>query len=98
MDIGITASDMGNGSFWSVYAREVKAAIVLVEHRYWGESSPYQVLDAEAFRYLTVDQAIADYTRFARTVKVPFDTDASSNAPQAVCGQSSAKCIASSSP
>lgn len=33
MDIGITASDMGNGSFWSVYAREVKAAIVLVERK-----------------------------------------------------------------
>ncbi|OBT76301.1 hypothetical protein VF21_03345 [Pseudogymnoascus sp. 05NY08] len=55
----------------------------MVEHRYWGESSPYEVLDAEAFRYLTVDQTIADYTRFARAVKLPFDMDASSNAPQA---------------
>ncbi|OBU01029.1 Thymus-specific serine protease [Pseudogymnoascus verrucosus] len=83
LDASITASDVGNGSFWFVYAQEVKAAIILVEHRYWGESSPYEVLDAEAFKYLTVEQTIADYTHFARTVKLPFDTDASSNAPQA---------------
>ncbi|KAL5354422.1 hypothetical protein ACLOAV_000511 [Pseudogymnoascus australis] len=83
MDASIASSDVGNGSFWSVYAREVKAAIILVEHRYWGESSPYEVQDAEAFRYLTVDQTIADYTHFARTARLPFDTNASSNAPQA---------------
>ncbi|KAG8910500.1 hypothetical protein FRC00_008072, partial [Tulasnella sp. 408] len=36
------------------------AAGVVLEHRYWGESSPYQTLSTANLRYLNVDQAIED--------------------------------------
>lgn len=52
--------------------------------RYWGESSPYQNLTSETLQYLTVEQAIADATYFAKTVDLPFDSNHSSNADNAV--------------
>lgn len=53
--------------------------------RYWGESSPFKDLTAETLQYLTLEQSIADLTHFAKTVDLPFDTDHSSNADNAVC-------------
>ncbi|KAG8951545.1 hypothetical protein FRC00_007211, partial [Tulasnella sp. 408] len=37
------------------------AAGVVLEHRYWGKSSPYPQLTAPNLQYLTVQQAIDDY-------------------------------------
>jgi hypothetical protein len=59
-----------------------KSANELVD-RYWGASSPYDVLTVENLQLLTVKQAVADNVFFAKTVELPFDTDSSSNAPQA---------------
>ena len=51
--------------------------------RYWGESSPYQVLTAETLQLLTIDQAIQDFIRFAQKAKLPFDKNGKSNAKNA---------------
>jgi hypothetical protein len=53
--------------------------------RYWGNSTPYTDLTTENLRYLTLDNAIADLTYFAKNVDLPFDTNSSSNAQNAVC-------------
>ncbi|KAH7317866.1 peptidase S28 [Rhexocercosporidium sp. MPI-PUGE-AT-0058] len=66
-----------------IFAQEIKGAIILIEHRYWGESSPYTNLDAETLQLLTLEQAIGDFTHFAKTVALPFDTAHSSNADKA---------------
>ncbi|OIW23514.1 serine carboxypeptidase S28 [Coniochaeta ligniaria NRRL 30616] len=65
------------------YAQEIGAATILLEHRFWGESTPYEVLDNKALQYLTLNNSVHDLVYFARNVKLPFDTDSSSNAPQA---------------
>jgi hypothetical protein len=52
--------------------------------RYWGASSPYANLTTETLQYLNLEQSIADLVHFAKTVNLPFDTDRSSNADNAV--------------
>lgn len=52
--------------------------------RYWGSSTPYEDLTAETLQYLTLEQSIADLVHFAKTVDLPFDTNYSSNADNAV--------------
>lgn len=54
--------------------------------RFWGKSSPFSVLDTKNLSYLTLDNSVADMVHFAKSVKLPFDKNSSSNAPQAVCG------------
>jgi len=56
--------------------------------RYWGFSSPYEVLTTDNLRYLTLNQSIADLTHFASTVKLPFDPHKTSVAAKAVCSSS----------
>jgi hypothetical protein len=65
-------------------AKELGAAIVVMEHRYWGKSSPYEDLSTTNLQYLTLEQAIADTQYFARNVQLPFDTTNSSNADDVV--------------
>ncbi|EPS30153.1 hypothetical protein POX_b02836 [Penicillium oxalicum] len=65
------------------YAQEVKGAVVMIEHRYWGDSSPYKELTTENLQALTLENSIADLNYFARNVKLPFDTNSSSNAQNA---------------
>ena len=54
-----------------------------LEHRYYGQSSPYDSLTAKTLQYLTLDNAIADNIYFARTVSLPFDATNSSQASRA---------------
>ncbi|KAI1466238.1 peptidase S28 [Daldinia caldariorum] len=62
-------------------AKEVGGAIVLVEHRYWGNSTPYEIQTTKNLQFLNLDQSVADFVRFAQTAKLPFDIDGTSNAP-----------------
>ena len=62
------------------YAQEIKGAVLMVEHRYYGDSSPYPVLDAETMQLLTLHQSILDFVNIAKTIKLPFDPTGSSNA------------------
>jgi len=66
-----------------LFAKEIKGAVVMVEHRYWGNSSPFADLTTKNLRYLTLNQSISDFTYFAKTVELPFDTNQSSNADKA---------------
>ncbi|KAL2180573.1 serine carboxypeptidase S28-domain-containing protein [Thermothelomyces heterothallicus CBS 202.75] len=60
------------------YAQELGAAAVVVEHRYFGGSSPYDGFDAETLQYLTLEQAAADLVNFAQNVTFPFDKEQTS--------------------
>lgn len=61
-----------NQSIAGVLAQEIGAATVLMEHRYWGSSSPYENLTTENMLYLTLNNSILDCTYFANNVKLPF--------------------------
>ncbi|KAJ5692913.1 hypothetical protein N7462_002336 [Penicillium macrosclerotiorum] len=72
-----------NKTITGLYAQEIKGAVILLEHRYWGDSSPYTELTTENLQYLTLANSVADLTYFAKNVKLPFDTNGSSNAQNA---------------
>ncbi|KAJ5174589.1 uncharacterized protein N7482_000466 [Penicillium canariense] len=72
-----------NRTITGLYAQEIKGAVVMIEHRYWGGSSPYEELTAESLQYLTLANSISDLTYFAENVKLPFDNSSSSNAQNA---------------
>ncbi|EGP89515.1 serine carboxypeptidase [Zymoseptoria tritici IPO323] len=55
-----------------VLAQEIGAATIVLEHRYWGVSSPFSDLTTANLRYLTLENSIKDLTYFARTVELPF--------------------------
>ncbi|KAI1474707.1 peptidase S28 [Daldinia eschscholtzii] len=61
-------------------AKEVGGAVVLVEHRYWGNSTPFETQTTKNLRFLNLDQSVADFVHFAQTAKLPFDTEGTSNA------------------
>ena len=63
-----------------VIAEKIGAAVVVLEHRYWGMSSPYAELTTSNLRYLTLMNAITDLTHFANTANLPFDPTGSSTA------------------
>ncbi|KAG9018023.1 hypothetical protein FRB90_012582 [Tulasnella sp. 427] len=52
--------------------KELKAAGIILEHRYWGDSQPFQDLRTENLRYLTLDQAAEDSKYFVENVKLPW--------------------------
>lgn len=56
-------------------AQEIKGAAIVIEHRYYGDSSPYQELTAKTLQYLTLDQSMQDLIYFANNVKLHFDED-----------------------
>lgn len=63
---------LGNRTINGVIAQEIGAATIVIEHRYWGFSSPFDDLTTENLQYLTLENSIADLTNFANTVKLPF--------------------------
>ncbi|KAF4991400.1 hypothetical protein FDECE_14055 [Fusarium decemcellulare] len=74
---------MTNQSIMGAFAQAIGAAVVMVEHRYWGSSSPYATLDTKNLQHLTLKNAIADLTNFAKTVRLPFDPTGSSRPDRA---------------
>ncbi|PLB51285.1 hydrolytic enzymes of the alpha/beta hydrolase fold protein [Aspergillus steynii IBT 23096] len=44
---------------------------VILEHRYYGSSFPFDSLDTDNIRFLSTDQALADYAYFAEHVTLP---------------------------
>ncbi|KAG8406844.1 hypothetical protein J3459_018625 [Metarhizium acridum] len=66
-----------------VFAQTNGGAALILEHRYWGQSSPYPSLTTETLQYLTLDQSIQDLVYFANNVRLPFDPDGSSRPDKA---------------
>ncbi|KAI1160095.1 serine carboxypeptidase S28 [Nemania serpens] len=54
------------------YAQQFKGAVILLEHRYWGESIPVETLTAETLQYLNLPNSINDLTYFAKNVDCQF--------------------------
>ncbi|KAK4213886.1 serine-type peptidase [Rhypophila decipiens] len=79
------------------YAQENGAAIIIVEHRYWGGSSPFDVLTVQNLTYLTLENSLQDMVYFAKNFVPPFDTSgnsSSTNAPYIFLGGSYTGAIA----
>ncbi|PMD15664.1 putative serine peptidase, partial [Hyaloscypha hepaticicola] len=74
--LGYTADNTLTGQ----YAKAVGGAGIVLEHRYWGNSTPVSNLTVDNLRFLTIDQAIQDMVYFANNVKLPFDHNGSANA------------------
>lgn len=53
--------------------------------RYYGESSPVDVLTPKTMQHLTFKNALADTVYFAQTVELPFDGSDKSSPKNAVC-------------
>ena len=61
-----------------LFAEQVGGAVVIMEHRYWGESSPFENLTTENLQYLTLENSIKDNIYFAKNVDPPFDPSGNS--------------------
>ncbi|RFU74516.1 peptidase s28 [Trichoderma arundinaceum] len=72
-----------NRTLSGVIAQELGAGALIIEHRYWGESSPFDTLDTENMKYLTLEQSIKDLVYFAQNVVLPFDPDHTSSPDKA---------------
>lgn len=72
-----------NRTITGLFAQAIGGAVVIMEHRYYGTSSPYTVLTSANLSLLNLPQSIADTTYFANNVQLPFDTNGSSNAGSA---------------
>ncbi|KAI1264332.1 peptidase S28 [Xylariaceae sp. FL1019] len=64
-------------------AQQVGGAVVILEHRYWGESSPFEELTNDNLEYLTLENSIKDNTYFANNWVAPFDPTGKSSAKDA---------------
>ncbi|RUS33689.1 serine carboxypeptidase S28-domain-containing protein [Jimgerdemannia flammicorona] len=54
-------------------AQSLHGIVVVIEHRYYGESTPFSNYTTENLRFLNTDQALEDMANFIRTVK--YDDD-----------------------
>ncbi|KAB5536262.1 putative serine peptidase [Coniochaeta sp. 2T2.1] len=72
-----------NRTITGLFAQAIQGAVVMMEHRYWGTSSPYDTLTTKNLQYLTLQNSILDNTNFANNVKLPFDSNGTSNASKA---------------
>lgn len=72
-----------NLTITGLFAEAIGGAVVMMEHRYWGASSPFDELTTKNLEYLTLEQAIADTNYFAEHVELPFDVDRTSSPDKA---------------
>jgi len=83
---GMGYNFLGNTTMPGLHAQTIGAATVVLEHRYFGNSGPYDGLNSETLQYLTTEQAAMDVINFAQNVEFVFDESESkhsSNAPAA---------------
>lgn len=69
---GAIESFAANSGFMFDLAKELSAAVLFGEHRYYGTSLPFHndsFTDKSHFGYLTADQALADYAEFLQDFK-----------------------------
>lgn len=70
-------------------AHNIGAAFIMLENRYYGESSPYPELTTANLQYMTFEQTIHDLVNFAANVKLPFSPNSTaSNVPWVLTGGS----------
>ncbi len=62
-------------SFILTIAKELKAAVVALEHRFYGQSVPFRDLSLDNLRFLSHDQSLADTAYFIRFFKRKLETE-----------------------
>jgi len=84
---GPITSFWNNTGFMFDIAPEFEALVIFAEHRYYGESLPFgeDSWTRENLRYLTIENAIADYASFLTTIKQEYNA---TNSPVVVFGGS----------
>lgn len=55
------------------FASSLNGAAIVLEHRYFGESLPYDDLSEKNLERLTIQQSIDDLAYFAQNVKLPMN-------------------------
>ncbi len=80
---GFNRTWLTNSRLSGLMANKTGGAVVVLEHRYWGESSPYEQLTVKNLRHLTLDNSLKDLTHFAKTFVPPFDDSGASSADKA---------------
>lgn len=60
-----TCAPQAKGSFTDILAEKFNARLFTLEHRYYGESQPFEDWQTEHLAYLTADQGLKDMARFA---------------------------------
>ncbi|KAI0054263.1 hypothetical protein BV25DRAFT_1776703, partial [Artomyces pyxidatus] len=63
---------LNNGTMVGLIAQQQHGAMIEIEHRYYGQSSPMANLSSANLRYHTIDQAIEDLAYFAQNVHLPI--------------------------
>ncbi|KAH9886027.1 peptidase S28 [Cubamyces lactineus] len=53
-------------------AEKLNGSVILIEHRFFGESNPYPLLSVESFRVHNLHQSINDYEYFLKNVHLPI--------------------------
>ena len=53
-------------------AQQENGATIVLEHRFYGESTPFGNLEVSSLKYHTIQQAIDDLEYFAKNVKLPM--------------------------
>jgi hypothetical protein len=69
---GALESFYANSGYMTItLAKEMKALVLLGEHRYYGKSKPYgdDSFNATNIKYLTVDQTMMDYVKLIKSIK-----------------------------
>ncbi|XP_063230883.1 putative serine protease K12H4.7 [Bacillus rossius redtenbacheri] len=76
---GEDAADPGwfENAAWMEYAEEFHALCFIVEHRFYGDSRPTRDLSVEHLRYLSSEQALADFAAFVRGMQTKYSLPAS---------------------
>ncbi|KAJ2930756.1 hypothetical protein H1R20_g6343, partial [Candolleomyces eurysporus] len=59
-----------NASIAGAIAQATNGAVVVLEHRFYGESNPFPDLSVDSLRFHTISQALQDFVYFARNVKL----------------------------
>lgn len=76
--------DLSNYTLPGLLAQTNKGAVIVLEHRYWGDSSPVGFnFTAQNLQHLNLDNAIQDLVYFANNVKLPFDKHGKSKPSEA---------------
>ncbi|KAG9309934.1 peptidase S28 [Chiua virens] len=61
-----------NGTINGLIAQQEQGATVLIEHRFFGYSNPYDNLTSQSLELLTIQQAIDDLVYFTENVDLPM--------------------------
>ncbi|KAH8886065.1 endoprotease endo-Pro [Thozetella sp. PMI_491] len=72
-----------NRTITGMFAQAIGGAVVLMEHRYWGDSVPFDTLSPTNLQYLHLDNSIADVINFVNNVQLPFDFNGTSHPSKA---------------